>query len=419
MTQIIINGGKPLNGVLPVFGAKNASLPIICAAVLSDKTVELKNIPDLSDISLLLELLEEIGCQTSFSKTNRSITITPNITNTELSEKANKMRASIWLLSPLLAKAGKVKLPYPGGCSIGGRPIDITLDGLRALGATFEDSEDYLIANTEGLKGANFRMHFPSVGATEGLMIAAARAEGTTVLSNIAVEPEVIDTMDFLNSMGADIKFTDSHEVTINGVATLGETVHNIIPDRIITGTYAVIGALCAGQDGILIDNCRPDHLQTELNVLKAAGVKMDIKENQIFIPAQERNYKATDFETAVYNGFATDLQAPIMMFLTQAEGLSHVTENIYENRFMHVPELNKMGANIHAVSNHIAIVNGKTDLTGASVESTDLRASACLVIAGLIAQGETVLGKIEHLDRGYETLEKFLADIGADIKRV
>ena len=250
-------------------------------------------------------------------------------------------------------------------------------------------------------------------------MIAAARAEGTTVLSNIAVEPEVIDTMDFLNSMGADIKFTDSHEVTINGVATLGETVHNIIPDRIITGTYAVIGALCAGQDGILIDNCRPDHLQTELNVLKAAGVKMDIKENQIFIPAQERNYKATDFETAVYNGFATDLQAPIMMFLTQVEGLSHVTENIYENRFMHVPELNKMGANIHAVSNHIAIVKGKTDLAGASVESTDLRASACLVIAGLIAQGETVLGKIEHLDRGYETLEKFLADIGADIKRV
>lgn len=420
MTKIIINGGKKLEGVLPIFGAKNASLPIICAAVLAHEQVELTNIPALSDIQLLLDLLEELGCQTSFNKQTRTVLIdASNITNTQLSDKANKMRASIWLLAPLLARKGSVKLPYPGGCSIGGRPIDITLDGLKAMGAVFEDSDEFLIANTQGLVGAEFKMHFPSVGATEGLMMAGATAKGVTVLSNVAVEPEVVDTMDFLNSLGADIKFTGETEITINGVERLTKTSHNIIPDRIITGTYAVMAALTAGEKGIKIENCNPQHLATELNVLKEAGVEMQISEDSIFVPQQTNTFKAVDFETAVYPGFATDLQSPVMMFLTQCEGESHVTENIYENRFMHIPELNKMGADIKTVSNHIACVAGQTDLTADAVESTDLRASACLVAAGLIAKGETVVAKVEHLDRGYETLDKFLAAVGADIKRV
>lgn len=420
MTKIIINGGNEIEGILPIFGAKNASLPIICAAVLAHEKVTLTNIPVLSDIELLLELLEELGCKTVFCKDKREIEITAsNISNTELSFKANKMRASIWLLSPLLAREGKVKLPYPGGCSIGGRPIDITLDGLRALGVTFEDSDEFLIASTDGMVGTEFRLHFPSVGATEGLIMAAATAKGQTVLHNVAKEPEVIDTMEFLNGMGADMFFSDETSITINGVEKLTKTSHNVIADRIITGTYAVMAALCAGEKGILIENCNPTHLATELNVLKDAGVKLDIKENSIFVPKQDKNFKSVDFETAVYPGFATDLQSPVMMFLTQCDGESHVTENIYENRFMHIPELNKMSSKITAVSNHIAAVLGKTDLTGSCVQSTDLRASAALVAAGLIAKGETVVANVEHLDRGYETLDKFLSAVGADIKRV
>lgn len=419
MTNIIINGGKQLEGTLPIFGAKNACLPIICAAVLANEKVTLTNIPDLSDIELLLDLLNEIGFITEFLKETRTVIITPaKVKDTTISQKADKIRASIWFLGPMLAKEGKIKLPYPGGCSIGGRPIDITLDGLRAMGVKFEESEDYLIASCEQLVGTNFRMHFPSVGGTEGLLMAAATAKGTTVLQNVAKEPEVIDTIDFLNAMGADIKFTCSTEITINGVDKLTGCEHNIVPDRIITGTYAVLAALTAGPKGIKIDNCDPTLVTAELNVLKQAGVKMDIYNNSIFIPQQPHDFNQTDFETAVYDGFATDLQSPMMTFLTQVTGESHVTENIYENRFMHIPELNKMGAKITAVSKHIAAVRGKTDLTGAIVKSTDLRASAALVIAGLIAKGETVVEEVQHLDRGYETLDKFLAAIGADIRR-
>lgn len=419
MTKIIINGGKKLEGTLPVFGAKNACLPIICAAVLANEEVKLTNIPDLSDIALLLELLEEIGFTSHLDKTTRTITITPHeIKNTHLSQKANKMRASIWFLAPLLAKTGKIKLPYPGGCSIGGRPIDITLDGLRAMGVTFEDSEDFLIASCDKLVGTTFRLHFQSVGATEGLLMAAATAKGTTILENVAKEPEVIDTMDFLNAMGADIKFTGSREITINGVEQLKGCQHNIVADRIITGTYAVLAALTAGPKGIKIDNCDPTLLQAELNVLKQAGVKMDIYNNSIFIGQQDKQFQQTDFETATYPGFATDLQSPMTVFLTQVNGISHVTENIYENRLMHLPELNKMGAKMEAVSQHIASIRGVSNLTGATVTSTDLRASASLVIAGLIAQGETVVEDVRHLDRGYETLDKFLSALGADIRR-
>jgi len=418
MTNIIINGGRTLQGTLPIFGAKNACLPIICATALAQEKVTLSNIPDLSDIELLLGLLEEIGCQTSFCKEKRVVEVTPNLEKTELSQRANKMRASILMIAPLLARKGNAKIPYPGGCSIGGRPIDITLDGLRALGVIFEDSDEYLIASAEKLKACEFTLKFPSVGATEALIMAASLAEGTTVFHNVAREPEITDTLDFLNSLGADMFFSDENSITINGVESLGSCQHKVIPDRIITGTYAVIGALCAGEDGILIKDCQPKHLQAELSVLQQAGVKMDVKEDSIFIPQQDKNYIGVDFETSVYNGFATDLQAPIMMFLTQCEGEAHVTENIYENRFMHVPHLNNMGAKITPVSHHLAAVRGKTALHGATVESTDLRGSAALVIAGLIAEGQTVVEKVQHLDRGYETLDKFLANIGADIKR-
>tara|TARA_Y100001960_G_scaffold330522_1_gene424761 strand:- start:3018 stop:4280 length:1263 start_codon:yes stop_codon:yes gene_type:complete len=419
MTNIIINGGKKLEGTLPIFGAKNACLPIICAAVLANEEVKLTNIPGLSDIKLLLDLLDEIGFAYKLDETTRTITIIPQeIKNTELSEKANKMRASIWFLAPMLAKKGKIKLPYPGGCSIGGRPIDITLDGLREMGVEFEESDDFLIASCDKLVGTKFRLHFQSVGATEGLLMAAATAEGQTILENVACEPEVIDTMDFLNAMGADIKFTGSREITINGVAKLNGCEHNIVPDRIITGTYAVLAALTAGEKGIKIENCDPTLLEAELNVLKQAGVKMDIYNDYIFVPQQENNFQQTDFETATYPGIATDLQSPLTVFLTQVEGESHVTENIYENRLMHLPELNKMGAKMDDVSKHIAVIRGKTDLTGATVKSTDLRASASLVIAGLIADGETIVEEVQHLDRGYETLDKFLAALGADIRR-
>lgn len=419
MTKFIIKGGNPLEGTLQVFGAKNACLPLICAMALPEEKVKLTNIPELKDIKILVSILEELGCLVTYDKKNRFIEVFPKLEVTEISDIANQMRASIHLIVPLLAKKGKAKIPYPGGCSIGGRPIDITLDGLRALGVEFEDNPDYLVAKTSGLKGTKFRLHFPSVGATETLLMAASIAEGETLLSNIAKEPEVLDTIKFLNTAGADIKFIDDKTVRIKGKNRLHSAEHRVIPDRIITGTYAIIAALCAGDKGIAIKGCNPNFLLAELNTLKKAGVDMNIKTDSIFIPKQRKEFNSVDFETAVYDGFATDLQAPMMMFLTQAVGASHVKENIYENRFMHVEHLNNMGADIKLVSNQEAIIEGPRSLKAKEVRSTDLRASAALVAAGLIAQGETVVENIEHLDRGYENLDLVLNSIGAKISRI
>jgi len=420
MTKFIIKGGFKLQGKMPVFGAKNACLPLICASVLSDEKVTLTNIPNLNDIELLLDILQDIGCKINYDKIARSIEITPNIKETEIGEKANKMRASILLLAPLLAKKGQIKIPLPGGCGIGGRPIDITIDGLNALGVTFDKNEpNHLIATSKGLKGTRFKLHFPSVGATENLVMAASLADGETIFENAAKEPEIADTIEFLNNMGAKIEFIADRTIKIQGVKHFHGTVHKVIPDRIMTGTYAVIGALCAGEEGITIENCKPELLEKELSVLKQAGVKMDINEDSIFIPQQDKNFKPVDFETGTYDGFATDLQAPMMMFLTQAKGISRVTENIYENRFMHVDHLNNMNANIEIISDKEVVINGGTSLSGKEVCSTDLRASAALVIAGLIADGETVLDKVEHLDRGYELLDEYLNAIGAEVSRI
>ncbi|MCP4354943.1 MAG: UDP-N-acetylglucosamine 1-carboxyvinyltransferase [Proteobacteria bacterium] len=447
MTKFIIKGGSKLQGKMPIFGAKNACLPLICASVLAEEKVTLTNIPNLRDIELLLDILQDVGCEIDYDKTARRIEVTPNIKETEIGVKANKMRASIWLLAPLLAKKGKIKLPLPGGCGIGGRPVDITLDGFRALGVKFDENEpNHLIATTNGLKGTTFRLHFQSVGATENLLMAASLAEGVTILENVAKEPEVSDTIAMLNSMGAKIDFIADRTIKIQGVKSLNGTTHKVIPDRIITGTYAVIGALCAGKEGVTIENCKPETLSTELEVLQKAGVKMQINEDSIFIPQQDKEFKAVDFETSTYGGFATDLQAPVMMFLTQAKGISRVKENIYENRFMHIEHLNNMHANIEIHQNDDftannetsipkgsdsskglrssavfkeAVINGGTPLHGEKVTSTDLRASAALVIAGLIAEGETVLDKVEHLDRGYELLDECLNAIGANVSRI
>lgn len=418
MTKLLINGGKKLEGTLPIFGAKNASLPIICACLLSIEESTLHNIPNLKDIEILGKLINNIGFDYLYNKDSRTLKIKGSIQNTNIGDLANKMRASLLLMGPLLAAEGKVKIPYPGGCKIGGRPIDVTLDGFKALGVDFEENEDFLIASTKKLKGCDFNLKFPSVTATENLIMAATLAEGTTVFTNVAKEPEIVDLIDFLNKMGADIKAIDN-QIIINGVEKLYGTEHNIIPDRIITGTYTILAALCAGKNGILINNCNPEHIKSELDVLIKAGVKLEINNSSIFVPEQQQDFNAVDFETDVYDGFATDLQAPMMLFLTQAHGSSKVRENIYENRFMHIEHLNNMSAEIKTMSNHLAIVNGPKQLTGANVRSTDLRASAALVIAGLIANGQTIVDGIVHLDRGYETLDLFLQNIGADVKRI
>ncbi len=425
MDRIRIRGGKALVGSIPIGGAKNAALPLMAASLLTDGTLRLANIPHLADITTLANLLGTLGVEIALDghaeggHQGRVLALTARkISNTTAEyDLVRKMRASILVLGPLVAREGQAKVSLPGGCAIGARPVDLHLKGLEALGAKIELREGYVEAFAPGgLKGARFVFPFISVGATENLMMAATLAKGTTVLSNAAREPEIGDLARCLIAMGAKIEGVDTDTLTIHGGTKLSGTTHSILPDRIELGTYAMAAAATGG-DVELIGG-RSDLIASAATVLTQAGVTIEDTARGLRVRRTNAPLVGVDVMTEPFPGFPTDLQAQMMALLTTAEGASMITETIFENRFMHVPELRRMGANIN-LHGGSAMVRGVPKLTGAPVMATDLRASVSLVIAGLVAQGETIVNRVYHLDRGYERLEAKLAACGADIERV
>jgi UDP-N-acetylglucosamine 1-carboxyvinyltransferase len=426
MDKIRIRGGNPLSGTIVIGGSKNASLPVMCASLLTDEPLVLGNVPHLADITTMANLLSQHGVQVSLEghddkdgHIGRVLSLrAQEITNTTAPyELVRKMRASVLVLGPLLARAGEAEVSLPGGCAIGTRPVDLHLHGLAQLGAQVSVDGGYIRATApKGLTGA--RVVFPkvSVGATENLLLAAVLADGETILENVAREPEITDLVTCLIAMGADIEGTGTATLTVRGVERLHGARHAIMPDRIETGTYAMAAAITGGT--IELAGARLGDIEAAAERLRQAGVTVEQKNGGIFVSRANSELIGVDVETEPYPGFPTDLQAQFIALMSSANGTSVVTETIFENRFMHVPELQRMGADI-TLHGGSAIVRGVPKLTGAPVMASDLRASASLVLAGLIAEGETVVRRIYHLDRGYERLEEKLAGVGAEIERV
>ncbi|MEG6512178.1 UDP-N-acetylglucosamine 1-carboxyvinyltransferase [Desulforamulus ruminis] len=415
MEKIIVNGSKPLEGNIRVSGAKNAVLPILAASLLTESTTRLLDVPNLADVGIISSVLEHLGARIERKPGELSIRV-PALTQTEAPyEYVRKMRASFLVLGPLLARAGKARISLPGGCAIGTRPIDLHLKGFAALGADIRYGSGYIEAVAKGLKGAKIYLDFPSVGATENIMMAAVLARGQTCIENAAEEPEIVDLANYLNSMGAKIKGAGTKVIRIDGVAGLNGATHAVIPDRIEAGTYLVAAAITKGR--VLVENIIVDHLKPVMAKLTEAGVELVEEENGIRVYGHGR-IKGIDIKTMPYPGFPTDMQAQIMALTSVAEGTSIITETVFENRFMHVNELKRMGAKIK-IEGRTAIVQGVKRLTGAQVKATDLRAGASLVLAGLISEGETEVSNIHHIDRGYENFIEKLQGIGANIRRV
>lgn len=426
MDKIKIIGGTPLFGKVYISGAKNAALPIICASLLTNEPVVIKNLPFLSDIVSLNALLLQLGTQITEKQEDFNGHLTNSITyHTPKPESlvapydyVRKMRASYYVLGPLLAKYGHVELSLPGGCAIGARPMDIHLSSLEQMGAHIEIKNGYVIADVDGrLRGAKVSFHSASVGATCNILMAAALAEGTTVIENAAKEPEIADLINLLTDMGAVIEGINTSTLTIHGVEKLHGTTHYIINDRIEAGSYAVAAAMTKGKLELI--NANAEFLQTPLDILRKTGVKIETTPNSIIVDAQNVSLQGQDIYTDYYPGFPTDLQAQFMALMCVSEGAAMITESIWENRFMHVPELMRMGANINVHGHASAIVRGVKKLSGAPVMSTDLRASFALILAGLIAEGETIVNRVYHLDRGYEHLEQKFKAVGANIERI
>ena len=416
LDKIKIKGGKRLNGTITISGAKNCALKLMCASLLTGETMEFENSPNtLRDMKSQRELLEYLGCKIDIAGAKMNINAGEIETYTAPYDIVRKMRGSILVLGPLLSRFGEAKVSLPGGCAIGTRPVDLHIKGLEELGATIELEEGYINAKAPsgGLQGA--KIHFPkvSVGATENLLMAATLAKGTTVLSNAAREPEIVDLGQCLVKMGANISGLGTDTITIEGSKTLDGTQHSIIPDRIETGTYIIAAGMAGGQ--VILKNARIDCLSAVLGHLSQAGIEVEQNNGDIVVAREIDRLNGVDIMTEPYPGFPTDMQAQFMAMLTCADGAGMVTETIFENRFMHVPELNRMGANI-TVQGSSAIVRGVTGLKGAEVMATDLRASVALVLAGLIAEGETTVNRIYHLERGYEDLVGKLSAVGADI---
>ena len=426
MDKIKIRGGKKLEGKIYISGAKNAALPLICASLLTDETVTLTNMPMLSDITAMNALLKELGTDIDeFDDfVNGHNTKTYSYRTKEFKsliapyDFVRKMRASYYVLGPLLAREGHIELSLPGGCAIGARPMDIHLSALEQMGVKIEIKQGYVYGDIEGrLKGAHIIFRVASVGATCNILMAATLAEGTTVIENAAKEPEIGDLIDLLNAMGAKIEGKDTSVLTIQGVEKLHGAQHKVIPDRIEAGSYAVAAAITRGR--IELINAQAATLQTPIKVLRDMGVDVEEKPNSIVVDARDKVLWGQDIMTDYYPGFPTDLQAQFMALMLTAKGASMITENIWENRFMHVPELMRMGANINVHGHASAIVRGVKQLSGAPVMATDLRASFALILAGLVAEGETIVNRVYHLDRGYEHLEEKLKGVGADIERI
>ncbi|HLT78208.1 MAG TPA: UDP-N-acetylglucosamine 1-carboxyvinyltransferase [Ferrovibrio sp.] len=424
MDRIRLRGGRPLEGSIPIGGAKNAALPLMAAALLTDRTLTLSNVPHLADIATMAHLLQQHGVDVSMDGGNgtpegRTIHLNAaKITSTVAPyDIVRKMRASVLVLGPLLARFGEAEVSLPGGCAIGTRPVDLHIMGMKALGAEVNVEGGYIRATAkQGLKGAVIRFPMVSVGATENLLMAAALAEGTTVLENAAREPEITDLCHCLVAMGAEIEGIGTEHITVHGKRSLHGASHRIVPDRIETGTFATAAAICGGR--VELTGTRLDLIESVADKLREAGCEIEETPRGISIARNGSRLRGVDFLTQPYPGFPTDMQAQVMALMTVSDGASMITETIFENRFMHVPELARMGANI-VVHGASALVRGVPKLTGAPVMATDLRASVSLVLAGLAAEGETIVNRVYHLDRGYERLEEKLAACGAVIERL
>ena len=418
MQKLFINGKKELSGKISISGSKNASLPILAATILSSNS-KLVNVPLVEDIFTMIKLLKFIGLKISIKKDKNEINI--NNTNKKIKTLApynlvKTMRAGVLVLGPLLSKYKKAKISLPGGCAIGTRPVDLHLFALKKLGAKIKIKNGYIVADEKnGLKGANINFPKISVGATENAILAAFGAEGKTTINNCAIEPEIKDLVKFLNKLGGKIKIV-KRKIFVNCAKSINRKIsHKVILDRIELGTYLIAAALVGKK--IIINKINPSFIKSEIQILKKMGVRISVKGETVTILKSDK-IKKINVSTQPYPGFPTDLQAQLMVLMTRAKGQSKITEKIFENRFMHVPELKRMGANIEII-NKTAIINGPTNLTGAEVMATDLRASVSLVLAGLVADNRTVINRIYHLDRGYELLEKKLKNCKARIKRV
>ncbi len=420
MDKFVIRGGNPLIGTIRVSGAKNAALPAMAAALLTEEPVVLENIPDVRDIQTERKLLESMGAEVElgYGRAHHRTTICCRhlIREPEASyELVKTMRASTLVLGPLVARTGRARVSLPGGCAIGARPIDLHIKGLERLGATITQEHGYVVARAERLRGGQVVFDKITVTGTEDLLMAATLAEGETVMQNCALEPEVADLAALLTRMGAKIEGAGTSTIRVRGVEKLRGARHRIIPDRIEAGTFVIAGALTGGD--LVVSGCDPHHIHALLQKLEECGVTLHTSPDSVRVQAQGP-LRAADVSTAEYPGFATDLQAQYMVLATQAEGTSTVTENIFENRFMHAQELVRMGASIKTEGRR-AIVRGKTPLSGAAVLASDLRASASLVLAGLVAANETIIDRVYHIDRGYERIEEKLRAVGAQMKRI
>ena len=416
MDKLVIQGGAPLSGEVRISGAKNAALPILCASLLTREPLIIENVPHLHDVTTILNLLGQMGVAVSLHEKMEVELTAERLSNPVAPyELVKTMRASILVLGPMLARAGEARVSLPGGCAIGVRPVELHIKGLQAMGAEIVIEHGYIHARAKRLKGARIFMDLVSVTGTENLMMAATLAQGSTVIENAAREPEVVDLANCLNAMGARIHGAGSNVITIEGVSKLHGARYRIMPDRIETGTFLVAAAATGGH--IRLKDTRSDILDALLEKLREAGADIESGDNWVGLK-MNGELKAVNVRTAPYPGFPTDMQAQFMVLNSVAHGASTVTETIFENRFMHVQELRRMGAKIE-VEGNTAMVQGVAQLDGAKVMATDLRASASLVLAGMIARGETVVDRVYHLDRGYECIEEKLSQLGARIKRV
>lgn len=408
-----IEGNRELNGTIRISGAKNATVALIPAAILTDEEATICNVPEITDTDALCDILNELNVDVK--RASESIVINPqNMKNVEIAEKfSKKLRASYYFMGALLGKYKKAVMYFPGGCSIGARPIDLHLKGFEALGATVKNEKNKYIVEADELHGANIYLDIASVGATINIMLAAVKAKGTTVIDNAAKEPEIVNVATFLNNMGAKISGAGTSTIKIEGVEYLHKCFHEVIPDRIEAGTYIIIGALCG--KNLKIDNIIPEHVDSLLSKLEEIGSELQVGTDYVLISKSE-NYKPTTIKTAVYPGFPTDLQQPFTVLLTQCHGKSKVVETIWENRFMHIPYLKDLGADV-TVKNQTATIIGPSKLTGTSVVATDLRAGAAMVAAGLLAEGKTTITNVEHILRGYEQIVEKLTSVGAKIE--
>ena len=416
MSQLLIQGGVPLCGEVPISGAKNSVLPVLAASLMAEETLHIENVPHLQDVTSTMQLLGSMGATITLGEHNRLRVDPSGVNNVRAPyDIVRTMRASILVLGPLLARFGQAEVSLPGGCAIGNRPVDLHLRGLEAMGATIEVREGYIRARAKRLQGVTLALDTATVTGTENLMMAATLAKGTTLIENAAREPEVVDLACCLQTMGADIQGAGSGHITINGVEALHGGTHRVLPDRIEAGTYLAAGCITGGK--VRISQVEPENMESVILKLQECGAEIDIGDDYLELDMQGRRPRAIEVRTAAFPGFPTDMQAQITAISAIADGTSTVTEMIFENRFMHIQELVRMNANIEVHGNAV-VIRGVERLSGARVMATDLRASASLVLAGLAAEGESVVNRVYHIDRGYECVEEKLRRLGANIQR-